>query len=422
LHMAWDKIQVKRHIEKELPESSERGIILITGARQTGKTTLVTLRYPDLQYFNLDAIEFRLQLAGVSSFTWGRDVGKAVIDEIQKEPSLIEKIKYSYDAKALSFTVLTGSSQIMLLKNVRETLAGRIIIFELFPFLLSELTDPENPNRKPILLAKILSDSEPDILLKKLPALLLGKKAVDMKEAVTWLSIWGGMPPLIHIREDTRKIVWLKNYAMAYLERDLADLARLTDLKPFKKFQQFTANRAAQILSYSELARDAGIGVETARRYLEYLTLSYQTFLLPVYSKNLTSRLIKAPKVYWFDNGLLRHLSGIGFEVMNGQLFENFIAAEIMKWIRTSDANVTLSYYRTRSGMEVDFCLETNKGLTGIEVKYRNTVSDVDFTNLKRLAEAAGEAWQGGFVIYNGDEIIQFGKSLWALPVCRFFT
>ena len=209
---------------------------------------------------------------------------------------------------------------------------------------------------------------------------------------------------------------------MAYLERDLADLARLTDLKPFRKFQQLTANRAAQILSYSELARDAGIGVETARRYMEYLTLSYQTFMLPVYSKNLTSQLIKAPKVFWFDNGLLRHLSGIGFEVMNGHLFENFIAAEMIKWIRTSEDNVRLSYYRTRSGMEVDFCLETNNGLTGIEVKYRDTVGDVDFTNLKRLAEAAGDTWKGGFVIYNGDKVIQFGKRLWAIPVSRIFS
>ncbi|MCX6248485.1 MAG: ATP-binding protein [Bacteroidetes bacterium] len=420
--MAWDNLQVIRYIESELPTVSDRGIVLITGARQTGKTTLVQRKYPDLPYFNLDALEYRHQLTDVSTFTWSRDIGKAVIDEIQKAPALIEKIKYSYDAGTLSFTALTGSSQIMLLKNVRESLAGRVTIHELFPFLLSELTDPESLKRKPVLLEQILSGSGMDTLLKRIPASLFGKEATEMKEAVSWLCTWGGMPPLIHLREEKKKIVWLKNYAIAYLERDLADLARLTDLKPFKKFQQLTANRASQILSYSELSRDAGIGVETARRYLEYLTLSYQTFLLPVYSKNLTSQLIKAPKVYWFDNGILRHLSGMGFGVMNGHLFENFIASEMMKWNRTTGSNITMSYYRTRSGMEVDFCLETNKGLTGIEVKYRDSVSDVDFTNLKRLAEAAGDAWQGGIVLYNGDTIMQFGKNLWALPAYRVLT
>ncbi|MCK4676657.1 MAG: DUF4143 domain-containing protein [Bacteroidales bacterium] len=230
------------------------------------------------------------------------------------------------------------------------------------------------------------------------------------------------MASLIHITDPQNRRFWLKDYATAYLERDLADLASLNDLKPFRKFQQISALRAANLISYTELAKDAGIGVETARRYLEYLRISYQAFLLQPYRKNLTSSLIKTPKLYWFDNGLLRHLSGLGFGIDSGQLFENYVASELMKFIRTNRLDVKLTFYRTRSGMEIDFILETANGLIAIEVKNRNSVSQSDFTNMKRLAEAAGNEWLGGILVYRGNKVQQFNKLLWAIPSCRLFN
>ena len=135
----WENIQVNRLINTSLPRKDEHIIVLLTGARQTGKTTLLRSVYPDLSYYNLDALEFREQLNRISSFAWARDVGDAVIDEIQKEPDLMNKIKFAYDEGELNFTALSGSAQILLLKSIKETLAGRILLLELFPLMLSEI-------------------------------------------------------------------------------------------------------------------------------------------------------------------------------------------------------------------------------------------------------------------------------------------
>ena len=237
-----------------------------------------------------------------------------------------------------------------------------------------------------------------------------------------YLIRWGGMPALINIKDEVRKRAWLRDYLATYLERDLGDLARMNDLMPFRKFQQLAALRSSNLLSYSELARDSGIGTETARRYLEYLHISYQAVLVPPYKKNLTSGLIKTPKLYWLDNGLLRQLSGLGFDVQNGQLYENYVASEMIKYLRSTHKTEALSFYRTRSGMEVDFCLETEGGLIGIEVKNRQTIDRSDYSSLKRLQEASNENWLCGLLVYRGNQIIKLDEKLWAVPSCRLFS
>jgi len=417
----WENIQVKRMLAQQLPSGSGRGLLLITGARQTGKTTLVRLHYAGLPYYNLDAIEYRDQLNSISTFRWAGEIGTAVIDEIQKEPALFDKVKYAYDENGLNFSVLTGSSQILLLKKVRETLAGRVMLRELFPFMLAELYFPDGKEVGALFLNQILSAQNIDDVFSPLPEVLLGDKWQRAREAEDWLLRWGGMPPLIHLLDENSRRLWLRDYATAYLERDLSDLANLNDLKPFRKFQRIAALRAANLLSYSELSKDSGIGVETARRYLEYLRISYQAFLLQPYSKNLTSSLVKTPKLYWVDNGLLRHLSEYGFMLDNGQLYENYIASELYKFIRTNGLDTRLTFYRTRSGMEVDFILETDKGIIAIEAKSREEVVSSDFSSLRRLAESAGKLWIGGILVYKGNRVLQFNSQLWAIPSCRVF-
>jgi len=284
---------------------------------------LVRKQYESTPYYNLDTIEYRDQLRNISTFRWSKEVGVSVIDEIQKEPELIDKIKYSYDDGSLKFSVLTGSSQIHLLKKVHETLAGRITFLELFPFMLKELIEPETFQAKPALFEKLVAVNNIDGVLEESDTVLICENLDLALRAEDWLNTWGGMAPVIHFTEVNERRFWLKDYDTAYLERDLADLANLSDLKPFRKFQQITALKTSNLISYTELDKDSGIGVETARRYLEYLRISYQTFLLHPYHKNLTSSLVKIPKLLWFDNGLLRHSSGLGFEIKNGQLYEN---------------------------------------------------------------------------------------------------
>jgi predicted AAA+ superfamily ATPase len=418
----WENIQLNRLIDTELPQPDKHTVVLLTGARQTGKTTLLRTVYPDLNYFNLDAVEFREQLKRISTFAWARDVGDAVIDEIQKEPGLIDKIKYAFDEGDLNFTAMSGSAQLLLLKSTRETLAGRIMLFELFPLMLSELFYGQEAEFPVPLMGRLINSSSPSDILMKLPSTLLGAKWDMANSAEEYILKFGGMPALLHIPNQDKKTAWLRDYSISYLERDLSDLARLSDLMPFKTFQKLAALRSANLLSYSELSRDAGIGIETARRYLEYLRLSYQSILLQPYHKNLTSMTVKTPKIYWLDNGLMRQLTGYGFDLMNGQIYENYVASELVKYIRTIKAEAKLSFYRTRSGMEVDFIIETNGKLIGIEVKNRSTISKKDYTPLIKLKESAGKDWNLGIVLYKGNEIKEVSEGIWSIPSCRFFT
>lgn len=413
-------LQVKRWVSQLLPNLSERGLVLLTGARQTGKTTLVRGLYKELPYYNLDAIEYREQLSRVSSFAWAETVGAAVLDEVQKEPELLDKVKFAYDAGDLDFSALLGSAQILLLKRIKETLAGRVFVFELFPLMLSELGAGQSALQKP-LLGRLLEGAKPVDVLRGEPKVFLGPADDDLRRAEQHLLKWGGMPGLLALGQARRQ-QWMRSYEATYLERDLGDLARLDDLKPFRRFQKLAALRSGQMLSFSELARDAGMAVETARRYIEYLRLSYQAFLLQPFSENLTSQVVKTPKIYWADCGLLRSLTGREAEApVDGHFYESYCAAEIVKYLRSLQLHAELFYYRTRSGLEVDFLLQTSRGILAIEVKGRDSVAGSDLRPMKRVAKELGERWLGGLVLYRGREIYELEPGFWAIPSYRFF-
>jgi predicted AAA+ superfamily ATPase len=175
------------------------------------------------------------------------------------------------------------------------------------------------------------------------------------------------------------------------------------------------------LLNYSELARDSGISADTARRYLEYLKLSYQVVLLQPYYRNLTSSVVKTPKLYWLDIGIWRHLTGFRGN-LSGQLYETMVVGEIVKWVRTRQREANVYFYRTRSGNEVDLLLETSSGVIGIEVKSRTTIVKKDIRSLKMVAEKLGERWCGGMVVYWGDEIKHVGNpDIFAVPSKRLF-
>ena len=415
-----ENLQVNRWLGQLLPGVKERGLVLLTGARQTGKTTLVRDLYAGLPYFNLDAIEYREQLGAVSSFEWSNSVGAAVLDEVQKEPALLDKVKFAYDAGELDFSALLGSAQILLLKRIKESLAGRVFVYELFPLMLSELAAGASPLAEP-LLGRLLSGASPTKVLEAEPKVLLGRADDDLRRSEQHLLEWGGMPGLLALNVS-RRPRWLKSYEATYLERDLGDLARLDDWKPFRRFQQLAALRSGQMLSFSELARDASMAVETARRYLEYLRLSYQAFLLQPFSENLTSQVVKTPKIFWADCGLLRSLTGRDSDApIDGHFFESYCAAEIVKYLRSLQLNARVFYYRTRSGLEIDFLLQTSKGILALEVKKREAVTAADIRSMKRIEKELGQRWLGGLVLYRGREIYEIEPGYWAVPAYRLF-
>ncbi len=409
-----------RILFKWLPTPSDSiRIVVLTGARQTGKTTLVKRLYPALNYINLDAPENRDTIRSLSTFAWSKTIGNAIIDEAQKVPLVFEKVKYAYDEGGIAFTVLTGSSQILLLKQIRETLAGRAFFYELWPLMQCEINPSAGEESAPLLDAILTTGSVAKVLTETV-SILLGPANHAGQMAEDYILKWGGMPALLNLSEEDRWL-WLKNYEYTYLERDLSDLARLDDLMPFRQFQQISALRSAQLLNYSELARDSGISVDTARRYMEYLKLSYQTVLLQPYYRNLTSSVVKTPKLYWLDIGIWRHLTGFR-GALSGQLYETMVVGEIVKWVRTRQRDVKIFFYRTRSGNEVDLLLETSSGIMGIEIKSRAALAPKDIRSLKMVAEKLGERWHGGMVVYTGNEIKQLAEpDIFAVPSYRLF-
>ncbi|MFC1814672.1 ATP-binding protein [Thermodesulfobacteriota bacterium] len=418
--MAAD-LYINRYLSARLPAISSRRIVILTGARQTGKTTLCKQVYGKLRYINLDAPEDRDTLRLLSTAAWTRTVGNAVIDEAQKEPTVFEKVKYAFDDGGVTFTVLTGSSQILLLKKIRESLAGRAFFYELWPLMQCELNPAsQKAALLPPLLDQFFSERSIGDILSKVPAALLETDDYAYRQAEEQLLKWGGMPALMELSEEDRW-QWLRNFGYTYLERDLADLARLDDLMPFRKFQKLSALRSGMLLNYSELARDTGISVDTARRYLEYLNISYQAILLQPYYRNLTSAVVKTPKLFWTDIGIWRQLTGIRGEI-TGQLYETMVVGEIVKWFRTRQLDAGIFFYRTRSGMEMDLLIETAAGLIGIEIKSRAIVGQKDIRSMQAVAESLGGRWRGGIVIYTGKEIALIDRrNIWAVPSRRLF-
>jgi hypothetical protein len=416
-----EKIQKYRFLERLLPQAEQKRLVLLTGARQTGKTTLARFKYSNLSYINLDAPENREYLKTISSASWARDIGNAVIDEAQKEPLVFEKIKYAYDEGGISFSIILGSSQILLIKKIRESLAGRISIYELWPLLMSEIYwDIDMKNTSFPLVEQLFTGDDLELIFRNVPGILLGKEGACRKKAENYLLHWGGMPALLPFSDEERW-KWLKDYEYTYLERDLADLARLDDLTPFRKFQKLSALRSASLLNYSELARDASVSIDTARRYLEYLRISYQVILLQPYYRNLTSSVVKTPKLYWLDIGLLRQLCGFKGEV-SGQIYETMVVGELVKWVKTMQKNTDIYFYRTRSGLELDIILQTSQGIIGAEIKARKTIASRDLRPLKEVAKCLGKDWLGGLVIYQGDEIKKIAQpNIWVVPSYRLF-
>ena len=396
-------------------------LILLTGARHTGKTTLARALYPDLRYLNLDAPEQREALRAVRADQWAAAVGPAILDEAQKEPGLFDKVKFAFDAGQIESTVLLGSSQILMLQRVRETLAGRAFVYELWPLMAAELAHAESDAPEPPLLDRLLAEpGTMDVLMAKLPPVRLGPQATAAAGAVRHLLEAGGMPALLPLPDGERN-KWLESYEVTYLERDLADLTRLSDLVPFRRFQRLCALRSGQLLSFSELARDAGLSVATSRRYIEYLGLSYQAFLLPPYAVNLTSSVIKTPKVYWLDLGIWRHLTRYQ-GMTTGQMFETLVVTEVWKWVKTAERTVDLAFYRTRSGLEVDLLLTTPHGVLGIEAKSAERLGPADRRALREVGRSLGSAWRGGLVVHAGAKIEQLEKDIWAVPVDRLLV
>jgi predicted AAA+ superfamily ATPase len=395
-------------------------ITVLTGARQTGKTTLAKLIFPDLKYIAVDDPVLLGQYTSLTASQWHEYYPHAVLDEVQKVPILIESIKAVYDQFPDTSYVLTGSSQFLLLNKVRESLAGRCAIFELYPLTIPELmTDKWDEDTRISFFQEFLkTGSLPDIL----PSFMMDPDYAGREKSFQYYITNGGYPVLTMsgIQNDER-FEWLTDYIRTYLERDVRDLADFRSLEPFVKVQRMTALMTGHLLNYSELAKDAGITANTARRFVNYLEISYQAILLQPWSRNKLKRLVKSPKLHYLDPGVQKAIiqkRGIP----SGNEYESAVIAELYKQMKNIQFPGLFYHLRTVDGREVDLLIETEKGYYAIEVKMAGRISEVDARHLKGLGPILDKPLLFSFLLSNDPVIRNISENILALPSAMFLS
>lgn len=404
-----------RHIASLLADAlSDTPVVLINGARQSGKSTLVqSLADPAgaaRQYLTLDdAVVLNAAKSDPAGFINGLQ-GAATLDEVQRVPELFLAIKAAVDRQRTPGQfLLTGSADVLLLPGIADSLAGRMEVLSLWPLSSAELADSAALNRADILFQGDWSR------LMVLPC--------ERDELIARL-LAGGFPDAVARTSQRRRESWFAAYIQAVLQRDVRDLANIEQLTAIPNLLHLLATRSATLLNFAELSRTAAIAQSTLKRYFALLEMLFLVVRLPSWERNPGKRLVKAPKVFLPDSGLLNHLIAATPESLSarpglpGGLVETFVLSELLKHVAFSGLRLTLWHYRTQSNIEVDFILENRLGqITGIEVKASATVDSKDFKGLRHLQETEPAIFQRGIVLYAGREVVPFGEKLWAVPL-----
>ncbi len=403
-------------------ESKFGRITILTGARQTGKTTLVKEVFPDFDYISLDDPVTRPDFAALSAIQWYERYPIVIMDEIQKLPQLVESVKAVYDQFPDARFILLGSSQILLLEQVKESLAGRVALIELYPLTLPErLTSSWSDDVKPSKLIQFLND--PDNA-----ACFAGTPQTDQRYAHAETEFqkylnYGSMPAIVDSSlEHVEKRDWLHDYISTYLQRDIRDLANLRELEPFVRAQKTLASLTSQLLNISTLAKQAGITNITAKRFINYLEISYQIILLPPWFRNQRKRLSKSPKVHFLDPGIQRALLSRSGELTGGE-FESAVVAEFFKQIKNSRLPIECYHLRTLDGREVDLLLELEEGYIAVEIKKSRHISSSDAKHLRKLENILDKPLLHALLVSNDPRIQTWDDgTITALPAAWLFT
>ena len=368
-----------------------------------------------MPYISLEDPAVRPGFSRMTAAEWIERYPRAILDEVQKTPSLVETVKAAYDRSPDVRYFLLGSSQILLLSRVKESLAGRAAIEELWPLTLPEMAtsswdDPLAPSRLIVWLEQACGSDE----------VLLGQPAADRTYArysgiLEHYLRFGGMPVVHHadLTDDERRD-WLRDFQRTYLERDVADLASLRDLEPFVVAQKVFATRAGRTVNFSDLARSAGIAPGTARRFLRYLELSYQVIQLPPF-RNPEKRLAKMPKVHFVDPGILRTILNRTGE-WTGEEFESALVAEIVKQVRNAGMIADFFHLRTYDRREVDLLIELENGFVGIEIRASRKASAADARTLRGLAAFLDKPLLGALVVSLDLKVRYLAPGVLAVP------
>ncbi len=348
-------------------------VITLTGPRQSGKTTLVRSAFPDLPYVSLEEPDIRqFALTDPRGFLSNYPSG-AVLDEIQNAPDLFSYLQRIVDENRQVLYILTGSSNFLLLEKVSQTLAGRTAVLHLLPFSFTELPPTD-------------LSYESQIFMGQYPRIY---------------------DRVIHPSD------FYPAYIQTYIERDVRMMKNIGDINAFVQFVQLCAGRTGQLLNMAGLASDAGISPNTAKAWLSILESSFIVYRLQPYHRNFNKRLIKSPKLYFYDTGLACSLLGIRDETqvnlhyLKGALFENLIITEFIKRSYHRGRRLQPYFWQDSQGKEIDCLLVDGESLTPVEIKAGKTVSLSYFDNLKTWRQLTNLPVDAGYVVYGGDQSLQ---------------
>jgi predicted AAA+ superfamily ATPase len=404
----------QRYVANPITEAlKDTPVILINGARQTGKSTLCRQLVEEGNFDGqIITMDDPTTLAAAKADPLGllQDLSAhTIIDEVQRAPELFLSIKKLVDENRKGRRlILTSSSDVMTLPQVADSLAGRIEIHNLWPLSQSEIQG----KRSKFLNTLIAPDGR------------FQSSKNNWKEIIEAVRA-GGYPEALQRESESRKAKWFESYISAVLQKDIRNLANIEGLIQIPNILQLIGTRVGSTVNLSDIARLSGVKNTTLQRYMALLEHVFLILKVPAWTPNIEGQIVKSPKIFLNDSGLLCHLRGESVESLMenrttvGAFLENFIIMEIVKQLSWSGLFLKPYHFSVHSGAEVDLILEDRKKqLYGIEIKSAASVGQNDFKGLKRLAEVAGKKFQKGIVLYGGENMVGgFGENLHAVPL-----